>query len=354
MIKTLSPYYVTTPFVSPETGETCTSYTLNIYVWDGDSDSPPSTPNYQITKSNPTASTGNDVVNVARILNSYLDLIPQEGTGQDFIDGNNQKWCKITAVYETSDEDDDDLEQNEIIDLIVRGYAYGIEGENTDTPDNLIMQTGTEFKVSRRSFISLPIEQAGVESITVKSYPNNEINETFATASTIDSADVIKYIWINTSEATSDDYIEIIYNSVTLTYRIIDECRFTPLNIFFFNKEGAQQSLTFFKQHSETLSLTSEEYESGRGQPINGFHQINRFNVNGKTKLTANSGFMYESNNEAFKQLLLSERFWLYQDGIFIPLNIATSSFEYKTRQKDRLINYEIEFDYAYNEINNV
>ena len=139
MIKTLSPYYVTTPFVSPETGETCTSYTLNIYVWDGDSDSPPSTPNYQITKSNPTASTGNDVVNVARILNSYLDLIPQDGTGQDFIDGNNQKWCKITAVYETSDEDDDDLEQNEIIDLIVRGYAYGIEGENTDTPDNLIL-----------------------------------------------------------------------------------------------------------------------------------------------------------------------------------------------------------------------
>ena len=37
---------------------------------------------------------------------------------------------------------------------------------------------------------------------------------------------------------------------------------------------------------------------------------------------------------------------------------LATSdvvkSFEYKTRQKDRLINYEIEFENAFNEINNI
>jgi len=27
---------------------------------------------------------------------------------------------------------------------------------------------------------------------------------------------------------------------------------------------------------------------------------------------------------------------------------------EYKTRMKDRLINYEVEFEYAFNEINNI
>jgi len=36
------------------------------------------------------------------------------------------------------------------------------------------------------------------------------------------------------------------------------------------------------------------------------------------------------------------------------PLNLAGKSLEYKTRQKDRLINYEIEFDYAFNEINSI
>lgn len=354
MIKTLSPYYVTTPFVSPNSGETCTSYTLNIYVWNGTYASKPASPNYQITKNNPTASTGNDVINVSRILNSFIDLIPQEGTGQDFIDGNNQVWAEISAVYVTSDPSDDDLEQNTITDIAVRGYAYGIEGANQVTPDNLIMQTGLEFKVSRNSFICMPIEQVTTQAMSVISYPDNQIFEGFIASSTTVSGEKIKYIWINTSEATTDDYIEVLYNSITTTYRIIDECKYTPLNIFFFNKHGAQQSLTFFKQHSETLSINSEEYESGRGQPINGYHQINRYNVNGRTKLKANSGFMYESSNEIFKQLLLSERVWLYQDGIFIPLNISTSSLEYKTRQKDRLINYEIEFEYAYNEINNV
>ena len=37
-----------------------------------------------------------------------------------------------------------------------------------------------------------------------------------------------------------------------------------------------------------------------------------------------------------------------------MPLNVSKKSLEYKTRQNDRLINYEFEFEYAYNEINNV
>ena len=35
MIKTLSPYYINIPFVSPLTSLVCTSYTLKIYIWKG-------------------------------------------------------------------------------------------------------------------------------------------------------------------------------------------------------------------------------------------------------------------------------------------------------------------------------
>ena len=40
-------------------------------------------------------------------------------------------------------------------------------------------------------------------------------------------------------------------------------------------------------------------------------------------------------------------------DG-FTPLNIKTTSTEFKTRQKERLINYDIEFLKGYNDINNI
>ena len=50
------------------------------------------------------------------------------------------------------------------------------------------------------------------------------------------------------------------------------------------------------------------------------------YNANGKSKFTVNSGFVEESNNEAFKQLILSERVWIY-DGNFMPLNVSKKVF---------------------------
>jgi hypothetical protein len=95
-------------------------------------------------------------------------------------------------------------------------------------------------------------------------------------------------------------------------------------------------------------------FQSNRGQSNLGNHQFVNYNVEGKSSFKVNSGFVDESANEIFKQMLLSERVWQFVDENYIPLNIKSSSLEYKTRQKDRLINYEIEFEYSFNEINNI
>ena len=190
--------------------------------------------------------------------------------------------------------------------------------------------------------------------VTVISYPSNEINFSQNVPDSVNSNKIISYVWVDVSEAPTDEYIEITYNSETITLLIENECRYNPIDIFFQNKEGAEQVLTMFKKQTESISITSEEYESNAGQPSLGNHQITKFNIQGKTKLKVNSGFVSEAMNETFKQLLLSERVWKYESGVFTPLNIASSSLEYKTRANDRLINYEIDFNYAFNEINNI
>lgn len=188
-------------------------------------------------------------------------------------------------------------------------------------------------------------------AVTVKSYPLNQIDYSIATPDTIDSNELVKYLWVDVSEAITDTYIEIVYNGVTKTLLITDECRYTPQDIAFQNKEGAIQILTFFKAKRDNISIESEKYEGNRGH---GYHQNIRFNVNATSKFTVNSGFVVEDRNETIKQLLLSERVWLLDNGTEIPLNVSTSSNEIKTRQNDRLINYQIEFEYAFNVINNV
>lgn len=187
--------------------------------------------------------------------------------------------------------------------------------------------------------------------ITVKSYPLNEINYSIATPNSTFSYELIKYLWVDVSEAVTDQYIEIIYNSNVVTLLITDECRYTPVDILFQNKEGALQVLTFFKARKDSMSVTSEKYEGNLGQ---GRHQSVKYNVTGQSKFNVNSGFVSEDLNDVYKQLLLSQRVWTIENGVEIPLNVSTSSLEFKTRQNDRLINYQIEFEYAFNEINNV
>jgi len=189
---------------------------------------------------------------------------------------------------------------------------------------------------------------------TVISYPNNTINDTITVSTSLDSAELVKYINVDVSLAVDEDYIEVVYNGETITLLITDECRYTPKDIHYINKDGAQQVFTFFKASTEDINVSSDEFETDK-QPVNYFHQFEKYNVQAKKSLSVNTGFISEDNNEDIKQMLLSSKVWLYDESLnYIPLNVSSKQLEYKTRQKDRLINYTIKFEYAFNEINTI
>jgi hypothetical protein len=355
MIKSLSPYYVTTPFVSPASGDTCTSYLLEIYVWNGDR-ADIMTPTYTITILNQEASTGDSKVNISKLVNDFIDFSTNSAVTTSAIDGSNQLWVKTDVIYETGDIADIGIEQNITTSLMLSGYSYGMDGENAQLPTNKILLSGTEFNVNRAGSFIVPVlidEDTAGQQATVKSYPDLEMNFILALPDTNASSELVQSIWIDGAEAPTDNYIEVVYNSVTVTLYLTDECRYTPLDIAFQNKEGAMEIITFFKAKKESMTVTDEVFESDRGQPSDGSHQFVRYNINAKSKFTINSGFVDESTNETFKQLFLSERVWIY-DGTFTPVNISNKQLEFKTRANDRLINYEVSFEYAYNDINNV
>ena len=464
MIKSNSPYYITTPLVSVASGLTCQNYKLSVSVWDGLKSSPPATATYTTTKNNPTASTGSDRINIARIVNDYIDFAPQKTTTTSVINGNNQRWVKTSVIYNndfvaqpqitvltvtnkalSSDNAfltlngvlhtvpinggiftsasanaeeiknyintltthtatrletivtitavQNGLQSATLIDvsgvaamtvnvlttqagstgpeapqyattsLMSLGYSYGNEGENVTTIENNTLIATQDYKVNREGVFVVPIlvSETLQTTATVISYPNNEINQSFTIPLTTDSSNLVKYIWVICTETTTDSYIEVVFNGQTTTLLIQDEPKYTPIDIFFQNKEGAEQVLTFFKEQKNSLSITSSEFESDRGQPSLGNHQFVRYNVQGRTELTLNSGFVDQDMNEAFTQMLLSERIWSYStnifskiSSIFIPLSIKSKELSYKTQLNERLINYEIKFDYSYNEINNI
>ena len=63
---------------------------------------------------------------------------------------------------------------------------------------------------------------------------------------------------------------------------------------------------------------------------------------------------MDESFNEVIQQILLTEQAWIQEGGEVYPIIPVTQSLQYKTRINDRLIDFQVEFEYAYDEINEI
>ena len=166
MIKSLSPYYLTIPWVAPISEEICTSYTLQIFVWNGLKNIVPVNPSYEITKDNVTSSNASDKVNISPLINDFIDFTAFDTTTTELIDGFNQYWVKTQILYTTSDEEDF-VPNYENTQLMLSGYGYGMSGENPQPPTNKILLSGTEFKVDRNGYFVFPFlieESEPVES----------------------------------------------------------------------------------------------------------------------------------------------------------------------------------------------
>ena len=72
------------------------------------------------------------------------------------------------------------------------------------------------------------------------------------------------------------------------------------------------------------------------------------FNVNGKDKITCNTGWVEESYDEVIRQLMLSETIKLDN----VPHNLVTNSVKLQQGINDNNINYTLDFVLAADKLN--
>ena len=141
--------------------------------------------------------------------------------------------------------------------------------------------------------------------------------------------------------------------------------------ITFINKFGVIQDLWFFLKRVKSINRKNESFQSNTlsfdplgVQPPN-YSQTNApkklFNTQAKQTHTLSSGYYPESANLFFEQLLLSEYVWYTRPEDTqpnqeqnIPVTVKTSSMVYKTSLNERLVEYTIEFEDAFDYINNI
>jgi hypothetical protein len=260
------------------------------------------------------------------------------------------------------------------------GYGY-FEADSDFTVDKGLMQSNNIVYRLVDSDVRIPINRNATTRV------NYLLNDTVVKTEAITSSATSAFLLIGTNNDSfkdrvlSDDGIyedssciqefdnTVDLNGVdkitieasdgleTVTIKTISECKFKPAKVSFVNKFGAIQDVWFFKKSIESLNVTSEKYKSNT--IVNGTfsllkHQKQNFNVEGIKKITLNTGYVDESYNEVMQQVLLSEMVWMEIDSVITPMNVTTNSLTFKTSVNDRLVDYKIDLEYAFDIIQNI
>lgn len=320
---------------------------MNLYIYEGTVGSYDSTDlKYTLEKSVILNET-NIILEIGELVRDYIDI----EFNNDYL--CNSVWATAVVYYYDQDGNLYDYSNPQSFDYIaVEGYGYFEDEINPElqrhaliTSDNIYLPEGTAGK--------LPVFAEGVGKVTIDS-TDTEITDDG------NSNQKIQYVNIpaDSSEIKVYDTDDTTLLK-TITVTNICEPKFTDYKVTFVNKYGAFQDLYFFKKSTESFDVVSESFKTNTINSSTVTYSTSTthrqlYNVNAKTSLSLNTGFVKEDMNTTIEELMISENVWIRWEGKTLPLLPKTKSMQFKTSLNDKLINYSVEFEFAFNKINNV
>lgn len=364
-----SPYYTKIDVSSP------LYVTIRLYVWEGLS-SDTTTPVYTFTKS-PVGGNSYVIAEFAEYIKDYL--VTEYG---DY--STRTVWFKWDYQRYNADNTPSGSLITATPRLAVDGYRYFEDGIQTNELSKQLLQSNTIIYYNSGQDIVFPIWAEDLSVITLTSAGGADVQwsvvEEFWNAYDVSwgyaltpieiddtgySQQKIQYVRISLSAALDDGDTITITSGVSaqvtvITLEEIEECKFSPLNVIFYNKFGALQNVWFFKKSVTTLNTSSETYKANILDTSPGIsyntssHQYKTFNVQGRESIRCSTGFIDEQYNEVIRQMMLSEQVWVDNGTDVLPISLNTKSLSFKTGVNDKLIDYTIDFEYAFDKINSI
>lgn len=323
------------------------SATMELYVYTGTVGSYTNTDlKYTISK-NVLSGLDNIPFEIAELVRDEFDIT----FNNDYL--SHTLW--VTAVINYFDTNGDALTYSNPQSfnyIACEGYGYFEEGTNPElqrhaliSADNIYLPEGTAGK--------LPIFAEGVGKVTIDSSDTQVTDDG-------NTNQKIQYITIPADSSTIQVYdTDDTTLLKTITVTNVCEPKFTPYKVVFQNKFGAFQDVYFFKKTTESFNVSDEFYKRNIVNASTATYSINnnqaqRYNVNAKTKLTLNTGFIKEDMNQTIEELFLTENAWIDYGGNILPIIPLSKSLQFKTSLNDRLTDYTIDFEFNFDKINNI
>ena len=349
---------IRSPYIVEVNEENQTAGKIELKIWKPN-ETKPDNPIYTLTKPIPAVNKTLITFNISPFVKDFIDNKVEEiGTETELTQYNYanvevKRYFKIEDGEFTLVSTDDYIALNGFNNFMggVNQYIDATEFANLSTIKEIYYNRGQMSKY----YVQMYIPTADYKIV----YKANSRK-----------VELIPEIGINNIPLTLDrsyfeegNTIEVVDTTATLvdccsakTYEIkaIPVCEpiLTPVICSFFNRSGAIQQITFFKMRTDSIETTSDRYnfmpQNYNYDAIDGITR--RKNLNGRQSIKLNTGFVNEAYNDAISDLLLSE--YVLLDNI--PVVVKTTGQELKTQIRNRNINFELEFEYAFDLINSV
>lgn len=333
---------IRSPFYIKKTGTVAggTTATLNLRIWTGDETTGlPSTNTYELSKTGTIdGSNWSAVFEISELVRDYLDIT------FDGIYSSQVIWVRDVGASTNY--------------LAFDGYGYFDEGINPELSRDSLISNSVVWKPEGENVI-LPVFVEDTTAVQVRK--GGSLVRTISVSDSSNTNAKIKYFGIIGDEA---DLVRIVLtgDDVDIEIKNMECSQYDEQKITFLNKLGALQEIFFFKKSVETLEASKETYKSNlvthsfsaAAAYSQTRHQFSDFNVQGKERITLNTGFVSEDYNAPIEELMLSERVWLKRGGTTYPVRPLTKSTTFKTSLNDKMVDYTMEFEYAFDKIQNV
>ncbi len=339
-----SPYYITASGTAIDQAE------LFVYIWSGAAASKPVQETYRIKKTPVVAGDNEIQFEISELVRDFFvhNRDAYDDTLTDFADA---LWVETSLNVVDSGGIQAPVNDSYIA---VDGYGYFSDGVNA-----LPNEDDKTLIVLDAADIEIPIQVGADGADSVEFYLDSVLKNTQAVTETTNSQSKLEYV-TQTQAVFYVDEIRVL-DGVTLLYTITvinqEACEHTAKELKYYDRDGGLAVTYMFAKDVTSLQTSRDTYQKDIGSiKLSVFtydqeqHQKSTLNVTANESIIVNSGFVPESQNEVYKQILLSKLVWLDDK----PVHITSNNLEYKTVKNDSLINYTLTFDYAYNEINNI
>jgi hypothetical protein len=389
IINTRSPFYIKV------SDSTLAKAELKLYIYEGTKDVTPDAADLKYTIEKAEISASNYVVfEISELIRDYIN---------NQYDGEYDSYAVwVNPVITALDASNNTISSPTVTPstysdqfIATDGYGYFDEGINPDIDKGLMMTPATLYRVQDRS-INVPVYAETTNSVVFRLNGETVYSKTISDNDNTDQK--IQYI-ASDSNSTADSYkervledggifedsrclrdfdsqieigeIDEVYvnytkDSLTKTHvlkvKTFDCSKYEPVRVTFVNKYGALQDIYFTKRSDESINVKTDDYKASVMDFDNfsyntSSHQMRTLNLVGNESVTLNTDYIDESCNEHIRQLMFSEQIWmtkLTDKEEVVPLKLANNSLQLKKRVNDKLVQYTMQFDLAFDKINTI